>query len=457
MVKGLIIAAPKSGTGKTIATLAIMKMLAERGIKVAPFKIGPDFIDTSHYEYVCGVPGRNLDSFMMEDTFLKWNIKRGVEGRDCLIIEGVMGLFDGYGDEARGSTAELAKKLKLPVILVVDAKGSSQSILPLIYGFISWDRNVMVHGVILNRINSTEHYNNLKNKIENMGIKCLGFIPNLKELSIGERHLGLRMGFERSSELDSGLKLVQKHLDVPKILSLIESSGMKLADVDLPKERDYPLDIYIAKDRAFSFLYYEHIDLFKYYGLKIRYFSPLEDSDIGQPDLLYIPGGYPELYAEELSNNRILIENLNRLSQKGVHILAECGGLIYLSSSLVKENRTYNMVGIFPFKIKMDESLRNLGYVEVYVQKDNPVFVEGDNFRGHRFHYSSIVDDNVGDIKKTYLLKRKDKEYEEGFTIKNSIASYVHINFGSNISGFLRMLDRLMAVREKTRGLKEFI
>ncbi len=457
MVKGIIIAAPKSGTGKTITTLAIMKMLTERGIKVAPFKIGPDFIDTSHYEYICGVPGRNLDSFMMEDMFLKWNIKRGFEGRDCMIIEGVMGLFDGYGDEARGSTAEIAKKLKLPVILVIDAKGSSQSILPLIYGFISWDRDVLVHGVILNRINSLDHYNSLRNKIENMGIKCLGFIPNLNHLSIGERHLGLKMGFERSDELDRGLKLVQKHLDFQKIVSLIESSGIKLIESGLPKERDYPIDIYIAKDKAFSFLYQEHIDLLKYYGAKIHFFSPLEDNDIGQPDLLYIPGGYPELYAEELSNNSVLIESLNKLSQKGTYILAECGGLIYLSSDIIKDEKSYKMTGILPFTIKMDNKLHNLGYVDVVIKEGNPLFEEGDIFKGHRFHYSCIIDDNYCDIKKTYLLKRKNKEYEEGYTMRNCIASYVHLSFGSNVSGFLKMMDRLNAFREKAKGLKELL
>lgn len=457
MVKGLIIAAPKSGTGKTIATLAIMKMLTDKGIKVAPFKVGPDFIDTSHYQYVCNVLGRNLDSFMMEDRFFFWNVKEGLKGRDCVVIEGVMGLFDGYGDEGKGSTAEVAKKLRLPVILVVDVKGSSQSILPLIYGFLSWDKGVMIHGIILNRVNSLEHYNTLKNKIESMGIKCLGYLPNLKELSIGERHLGLKMGFERSKELDKGLELAKQTLDFNKIFSLIENSGTRLSDVEIPKSKDYLLDIFIAKDNAFSFLYREHIDLFTYFGARLHYFSPLQDKNIGNPDLLYIPGGYPELYAEELSNNKSLIENLRDLSIKGVPTLGECGGLIYLSSLLVKDSKNYDMVGIFPFKIKMEGSLRNLGYVDVVIKKDNPLFIEGDVFKGHRFHYSSIIDDIHSDLKKTYLLKRKGKEYEEGFTVKNTVVSYVHIHFGSNINGFLKMLDKLSTFKEKTKGLREFI
>lgn len=457
MVKGLIIAAPKSGTGKTIATLAIIKMLTDKGIKVAPFKIGPDFIDTSHYRYVCDVSGRNLDSYMMEDRFFYWNVREGLKGRDCIVVEGVMGLFDGYGDEGKGSTAEVAKKLKLPVILVIDVKGSSQSILPLIYGFINWDRSVMIHGIILNRVNSLEHYNTLKNKVENMGIRCLGYIPSLKELAIGERHLGLKMGFERSKELDDGLNRVNKTLDFNKIFSLIENSSTKLSDSELPKRKEYPLDIYIAKDRAFSFLYQEHIDLLNYYGIRIHYFSPLEDKKVGNPDFLYIPGGYPELYAEELSNNKTLIEDLNELSRKRIPILAECGGLIYLSSVLINDDRNYNLVGIFPFEIKMESSLRNLGYVDVVIKEDNPLFTEGDVFKGHRFHYSNIRDDNYVGLKRTYLLKRKGKEYEEGYTIKNTVVSYVHIHFGSNIEGFLRMLDKLLAFKERAKGLREFI
>ncbi|MCX7770398.1 MAG: cobyrinate a,c-diamide synthase [Proteobacteria bacterium] len=457
MVKGLIITAPKSGTGKTIATLAIMRMLTDKGIRVAPFKIGPDFIDTSHYNYVCGVSGRNLDSYMMEDNFLLWNVKRGLKNRDCMIVEGVMGLFDGFGDEGRGSTAEVAKKLNLPVVLVIDAKGSSQSILPLIYGFINWDKDLKLHGVILNRVNSSEHYNTLKGKIENMGIKCLGYLPNIKELSIGERHLGLKMGFERNEKLDEGLKIVQKYLDFQKIFSLIENSGTKIEEINLPKERDYPLDIYIAKDKAFSFIYQEHIDIFNYYGTRLHFVSPIEDKEVGLPDLFYIPGGYPELYSQELSINESFIENLQELSKRGIHIFGECGGLIYLSNSIVYGDKNYKMAGIFPFTVKMEGSLKALGYVSLTVKKGNPLFEEDDVFKGHRFHYSSIDEDMFGSVQKTYLLKRKDREWEEGFTIKNTLASYVHLHFGSNIRGFVRMLDRLITIKERAKGLKEFI
>ncbi len=457
MVKGLVVAAPKSGSGKTIATLAIIKLLTKKGIKVAPFKVGPDFIDPSHYEYICGVPGRNVDSYMMSDDFIYWNLNKGLENRDCAIFEGVMGLFDGYGDDGRGSTAEIAKKFNLPVILVIDAKGSSQSILPLIYGFINWDKDLVIHGVILNRLNSKEHYNALKTKIEQLGVKCLGFLPSEKDLHIGERHLGLKMGFEREQTLDKGLEKAIETIEWEKIYYLIESSGISIKSISLQKAGDFPIDVFIAKDRAFSFIYREHIDLFQYYGCRIHYFSPLEKEKIEDADLIYFPGGYPELYVKELSENKGLLENIRTHCKIGTYIFGECGGLIYLSERLFYDSKSYNLAGIFPFQINIGNTFKSLGYVDVIVKKNNPLFQEGSLFKGHRFHYSSIEDSTISEVGKSYLLKRKGKVEEEGYVFKNCLASYVHIHFGSNVSGFEKMLERLYERKQKVKGIKEFI
>jgi cobyrinic acid a,c-diamide synthase len=460
MVKGMVVAAPKSGSGKTIATLAIMKLLTKKGIKVAPFKIGPDFIDPSHYEYICGVPGRNIDSYMMSDEFLCWNICKGLENRDCAIFEGVMGLFDGYGDEGKGSTAEIAKKFNLPVVLVVDAKGSSQSILPLIYGFINWDKDLVIHGVILNRINSKEHYKILKTKIEQLGVKCLGFLPSEKDLHIGERHLGLKMGFEHEKTLYMGLERAIENLEWEKLYNLIENSGASIKDVVLEKTGNFPIDVYIAKDKAFSFIYREHIDLYEFYGCRIHFFSPLEKEKIEDADLIYFPGGYPELYVKELSENKSLLENIRAHSIIGTYIFGECGGLIYLSDKLFYDNKSYKLTGVFPFQINMGSTLKTLGYVDVIVKKNNPLFEEGSVFKGHRFHYSnisSIDDGTISGIEKGYMLKRKGKVEEEGYIFKNCLASYVHIHFGSNISGFEKVLKKLYERKQKIKGIREFI
>jgi len=457
MVKGLVVAAPKSGSGKTIATLAIIKLLTKKGIKVAPFKIGPDFIDPSHYEYICGVSGRNIDSYMMSDDFIYWNLYKGLENRDCAIFEGVMGLFDGYSDEGRGSTAEIAKKLKLPVVLVVDAKGSSQSILPLIYGFINWDKDLIIHGVILNRLNSKEHYNVLKTKIEQLGVKCLGFLPSEKDLHIGERHLGLKMGFEREQTLDMGLEKAIENLEWEKIYYLIESSRASIKHVSLQKTRDFPIDVYIAKDKAFSFIYREHIDLFKFYGCRIHYFSPLEKEKIEDADLIYFPGGYPELYVKELCENKSLLENIKSHFIMGTYIFGECGGLIYLSERLFYDSKSYKLAGVFPFQINIGSTFKALGYVDVIVKKNNPLFQDGSLFKGHKFHYSSIADSTIPDVGKSYMLKRKGKVEEEGYVLKNCLASYVHIHFGSNVTGFEKMLERLYERKQKIKGISEFI
>lgn len=204
--KGVILSAIKSGSGKTIASLCLMKALRDAGFDVIPFKTGPDFIDTSHYKYISGVDGRNLDTFFMKKDFIYWNIQDAITEVNAknpfVVIEGAMGLFDGYGEKGRGSTAELAKILDLPVILVIDAKGMAQSISALLYGFKRWDRKVKVKGVIFNKVGSENHFNILKLAIEKLGIKAIGYVKNDEKLSIGERHLGIYMGYERNKSID---------------------------------------------------------------------------------------------------------------------------------------------------------------------------------------------------------------------------------------------------------------
>lgn len=453
MIKGIVIAAIKSGSGKSVAAMAIMHLLTKKGIKVAPFKTGPDFIDPSHYSSICGVPGRNLDSYMMKEDFIFWNLINATKGRDCAVIEGVMGLFDGYGEEGYGSTAELAKKLNLPVLLVVDAKGMSQSVLPLIHGFISWDKKLSIYGVILNRVSNETHYKSLKNKIEQLGVKCLGFIPPLPELTIRERHLGLEMGYERKKSFNEGLEKAIKYLDFDRLITLIERSGVNLNVPKIEVEKVYPLDIFISKDEAFSFIYQEHIELLNLFGCKINFFSPLRNESFERADLVYLSGGYPELYAERLSKNENTINSIRKYVDKGGFVLAECGGLIYLSDRIEIENKTFSFAGVLPFKIQMESSFKSLGYVDVKIKDGNPIFEKGTSFRGHRFHYSSIYDEGM--LKKTYLLTRKGQVFDEGYTVKNVLASYVHIHFGSNVDGLKKMLKILYEHKQRTLGLKE--
>lgn len=441
-VRGVIVAATRSGSGKTMAALSLMKLLGDEGLKVAPFKTGPDFIDTSHYEKVCGVKGRNLDTFMMTEDFLKWNLCTAMKDRDVAVIEGVMGLFDGYGEDAKGSTAELAKKLGLPVILLVDAKGMSQSIVPLIHGFLSWDKGLPIVGVILNRVNTEKQYAFLKSRIEKIGIKCFGYIPTIPEIKVPERHLGIVMGYEQDKNFVEGLKKATACLDKERLLKLIENSTRKVNVSDFEPFKRIPINIAVAYDEAFSFIYEENIALFKQNGAYIHYFSPLNDESFGLADIVYLPGGYPELFMKQLSENIKLKDAITDFVEKGGYLIAECGGLIYLSKEVIIDNVSYSGVNILPFTIEMGKRFSALGYVDVTVQENNPFFEKGTVLKGHRFHYSYIKKID-GDVALSYLVKRKETEEKEGFVYKNLLASYVHLHFGSNPDAVGRMFEKI--------------
>lgn len=439
-IKGLIISAIKSGSGKTIASLSVMKLLKDCGYDVIPFKVGPDFIDPSHYRYICGVDGRNLDTFFMEKDFIAWNIGDAIKESNAknpiVVIEGVMGLFDGYGEEGRGSTAELAKLLGFPVVLVIDAKGMSQSLAPLIYGFKNWDREVSIGGVILNRIGSENHYNFLKEMINRLQVEPLGYIKRDDGLSLGERHLGIVMGHERKEGLDQSLLEASKGLDI----NALEKIMSKPIEIN-PKEillTKTDKRIYIARDEAFSFCYKENIRILEMLG-DVSFFSPLRDGSLKDPYFVYLPGGYPELYLEELSKNKKMMDYLRDYVDGGGYLLGECGGFIYLSKGLKVDKEEKELCGIFPFYIEMAKSYSSLGYVEVET-KDNPLF-GSKKFKGHRFHYSFISKEE-GDMKRSYRLKRHNQVMEEGYTYKNAVGSYVHLHFGSNIEAIQDLFIR---------------
>lgn len=440
-VKGLIVSAIKSGSGKTIASLCLMKILKDAGFDVIPFKTGPDFIDTSHYQYVTGVEGRNLDTFFMKKDFLYWNIKDAIREVNAknpfVIIEGAMGLFDGYGEKGTGSTAELAKLINLPVILVVDAKGMAQSVLPLLYGFKSWDKNVKIKGVIFNKVGSESHFNLLKLSIEKLGIKAIGFIKNDEKLTINERHLGIYMGYERSGKIDLAIEEVKKNIDIRTISELAgEINTANFKEINFNKMNK---KIYVAKDKAFCFCYKENLRILEMLG-DVRFFSPLIDKRLENPDFIYIPGGYPELYLSELSKNVSLMSYLREYVEKGGYLLAECGGLIYLSKHIKINESIYELCNVFPFEVEMDKRFRSLGYVKVETE-NNPLF--GRTYlKGHRFHYS-FISKSEKDVVKTYKVIRNGNIEYEGYTYKNAVASYVHIHFGSNMGAIKKMIKNI--------------
>ncbi len=440
-VKGIVISAVKSGSGKTTAALAVMRALKKIGFQPVPFKVGPDFIDPSHYKAVCGISGRNLDSFMMEKDFMRWNILDAVSEaggkNNFLVLEGVMGLFDGYGEDGRGSTAEIAKILKLPVVLVVDVKGMGQSLQALIHGFKSFDKKINLAGVILNNVGSERHEKLLSSLIKKSGLKLVGVIKKDEQLKIEERHLGIKMGYEVGEDT---LKAIDRASEGINIRALLETAE-KGADIDSKRLsfKKSDIRIYIARDEAFSFCYRENIRVLESLG-EVRFFSPIRDKKLEAPDFIYLPGGYPELFGEGLSDNRSMMSCIKDHVERGGFLLAECGGFIYLCKTLNTDGKLFNFCGVFPFEMEMGTRYSSLGYVEVEAE-NNPIFGSS-KLKGHRFHYSYIKNPDLS-VQKTYLLKRYDEILKEGYTYKNAVGSYVHLHFGSNISAIKVALKTL--------------
>jgi len=394
-----IIAGVSSSAGKTTLTLGLMALLRRRGLKVQPFKAGPDYIDPSHHSSVCGRPSYNLDSWMMGEAGVKATFSRQMEGADIGVLEGVMGLFDGKGggDES-GSTAHLAKILGIPVILVVDAAGMAGSAAALLQGFENFDSGVRIAGVIFNRVGSERHFAMLKESVEvSCRAKVMGYLPKSDDITIPERHLGLVMADEFQRGKHEGLAdLIEKTIDIDELIEcsntnmIAESEGRRESTVESQASK---VTIAVARDSAFCFYYQENLDLLEAFGARLAYFSPIEDESLPEGTSgIYIGGGYPEVYAEKLESNVAIKGSIKDMAENDMPIYAECGGLIYLGSSVknMEGTRSFDMTNIFPWKATMGRSLKALGYRELTGRKGLPFLEEGQKIRGHEFRYSGI-------------------------------------------------------------------
>jgi cobyrinic acid a,c-diamide synthase len=438
-VRALLVSGAASGVGKTTVALAIMAGLRRRGLVVQPFKCGPDFLDTGHHTRICGRKARNLDTWMLSEEANRCVLQNAACGADVVVAEGMMGLFDGKsGNTETGSTAEIAKLLKLPVVLVVDAAKTSRSIAAVVLGFEMFDPELRLAGVILNRVATERHYEMLRAAIEtSCKTRILGWLPRDPAIAIPERHLGLQGAAEAAVEDDAAIDtlagLAEKYFDLDSLLNLqCELDLTQTAKESLPLgER---VRIGVPSDHAFSFYYEDNLDLLREQGAEIVRFSPLRDRSLpASLDALYLGGGYPELHAERLSSNRQMIENVHAFAASGRPIYAECGGMIYLSESLkTTDGVTYAMAGVLPLSIQMTAKLVRFGYVTVEFTEDCLLGLKGTTVRGHSFHYSSIV--SRGDIATSYRLQysMSGKEELEGFRQGNVLASYVHLHLRAN-------------------------
>ena len=433
-VPAVLVAGTHSGVGKTTITLGLMAALRARGLVVQPYKVGPDFIDPSHHTAICGRPSLNLDPFMMSEEGVRRSFFSALEGADVAVVEGVMGLFDGMDGTEVGSTAQVAKILDIPVLLVINVHGMSRSAAAMELGFASYDPGVRLAGTILNRVGSKRHLDMLKSCLAK---PVFGALPRDKEMEMKSRHLGLVMGFEKDHDPGILATLLEENADIDMILTLpgqartpAISASIELAGAKA--DGNGSVRIGVARDRAFCFYYHENLLELERHGADLVYFSPLEDQ---LPDVegLYIGGGYPELYASQLERAPAR-KQIKKASEDGMPIYGECGGLMYLGAALESEAGSFKMAGALPCTTFMEKRLMALGYVKAEVSERNPLADVGRSLRGHEFHYSRCICDR--DARYCLKLSRGKgiADGRDGLVENNTMAGYLHTHFYS-VSG----------------------
>ena len=442
-MKKVLIAGTGSGVGKTTISLGIMQALTKRNLKVQPYKVGPDYIDPSYHTFITNRYSRNLDSYMLDDEKIKYIVKNSSKDADISVIEGVMGLYDGYGIDLDDCTSSYTSKLlKTPVILVINAKAMASSAAAMVLGYKMLDENVNIAGVITNNVRSESHYLLLKEAIEKYtGVEVLGYFPPNKEFSLESRHLGLIPSVEMDSlktKFDNLADEIEKYIDIDRIIEIAESeefdTSFNLQEfIDEHNCKDKT--IAIAYDKAFNFYYRENIELFEKLGMKIEYFSPINDKEVPVCDYIYIGGGFPEIFAKELHNNKNIRESIVKAHKNKIPIYAECGGLMYLGEKLEAQDKNiYDMVGIFKGCSKMTSSLKRFGYCLGEAKEDTILAKKGEIIKGHEFHHSIFESDEECAY---YMRKIKDDkiidEWDGGYSKGNTLATYLHTHFYNNL------------------------
>lgn len=411
---------------------------------MAAFKVGPDFIDPGHHTRITGRASRNLDGWMLTRAYNRQCFSRHSAGADVVVVEGVMGLFDGYdGKSDAGSTAQMAKWLGLPVILAVDAKSMARSTAALVQGFERFDPELTFAGVIFNNVAGDRHLAYLKDALENhVRMPFLGAIRRRPDITIPERHLGLVTAADHpltSGTAESLAGLIEDGLDLDDLLDRLPTTRLPASEDEPAAHQsgnERPVRIGVAMDNAFCFYYADNLDLLADRGAEIVPFSPLSDAWLpADLDGLYFGGGYPELYAENLSENSGMRRDIHRAVRHGMPVYGECGGFMYLGRTLHDpDGRCHAMAGCFPLDFKMHPKLRSMGYREITLTADTLLGTAGQRFRGHEFHYSEMSGDPGVPMKDVYRVTTRAglEKPVPGFRTANCLGSYVHLHFGSN-------------------------
>ncbi len=460
----VLIAAPFSGSGKTTLTTGIVRALTHRGKAVAPFKVGPDYIDPTYHALAAGRPCHNLDSWMLGEDGVQTTFTSGVvQDTDIAIIEGVMGLFDGAtGEGITGSSAHIALMLDIPVILVIDARGMAHSAAALVKGYKDFDSRLNLAGVILNRVGSARHAKICQQSIETeTGVPVVGYIERNVALQIPERHLGLVPTAENGDWelfIETTALQVAQTVDLELLQTIAAQSNYQrpavrpqrstISHVASQPLREQPssLKIALAKDAAFSFTYAANETLLTQAGATLLPFSPLQNEPIPEDaDMLILSGGFPELYARQLSKATNFFASLDQF--RGF-IYAECGGLMVLTQGIIDQQDQYwPMAGLLSGMVRMTDKV-TLGYRQVTAMLDSPLFAAGDTIRGHEFHYSNWLE-RPDYLPYAYKVEPRSglDGFQAGVRTRNILASYIHLNFHAKPEIVERLLNHAVVAR----------
>jgi cobyrinic acid a,c-diamide synthase len=445
MTKSILVSGTHSGCGKTSLTLGLLAALTRRGMRCAPFKTGPDFIDPGLHELACGRVSHNLDSWMLSPGTNSEIFSRYASGSDVAVIEGAMGLFDGAsGVSESGSAAHMAKLLGIPVVLVVDVSGMARSVAAMARGFSCFDPDLATAGVVCNRVGGPGHREFLAEALDMAGVPVLGSLARVPELAMPSRHLGLVTAQDLTAHPDWIQRLadwVEAGVDVDRLLRALPETGLAptCPPVSAPSAPPVPppprrVRLGVARDRAFCFAYAENLRLLDAAGADVFFFSPLADQRLPDGlDGLYLPGGYPELHAEALSANTAMLSDIRGFCLSGRPVYAECGGFMALTRAIEdQEGRAWPMAGVFDCTARMRPRFAALGYREALLTTPTPLGPAGTVARGHEFHYSNLT--GVPDVPAVYRLsgRKGPLDAPEGFLRGNTLGSYVHLHFASN-------------------------
>lgn len=413
-----MIAAPTSGSGKTTIARGLMALFTKKGYKVQPFKCGPDYIDTKFHKAVTGRPSINLDTFMATPEHVKELFDYYGADADVCIVEGMMGLFDGY-DRAKGSSYEIAKVLDIPVVLVVDAKSAAYSMAALLSGFMHFREDVRIAGVIFNKVGSDKHYQMLLEVCRDLDIPCFGYLPKSSSLELGSRYLGL--DFSEKTENKALIQLLEEHVKWAEIAKLQDHGDRSRDTLHGRDHGPVPLiSVLMARNaESFSFAYQETIDRFGH----ATFFDPeTEVPCFDGIDLLYLPGGYPEKHLDALVRNEACRKAIKDYAEQGGRIIAECGGMMYLCENIITDDGAYPMCGVLPYNISARRADRklSLGYRRFEL--------DGKEYRGHEFHYTQFPGEMPASVTQVFNAKGEPVNTPV-FRYKNVLASYTHLYY----------------------------